>query len=152
MDPELRLEAQWRASLGAYGGQVRCTHLMLGRVIDAVDSTVGRDNSIIVVHGDHGSRMHRRKPVRESVDAYTPAELNSAFATLLAVRRPHAAPALHQYPVSIQDAIWELARSGFKGPLSGQWQHELRSNPDSVGKALVRPLTTADMLWVRRPG
>jgi hypothetical protein len=123
---------------------------MLGRVIDAVDSTVGRNNSIIIVHGDHGSRMRPRNLDREALAAYSPAELNSIFSTLLAVRRPHVSAALHQYPVPVQDAIWEFARSGFADSLSRRWQHEVRSRPDSLGRESVRPLTTTDMLWVRR--
>ena len=65
--------------------------------------------------------------------------------------RPGVAPALYQYPVPIQDAIWDLARSGFKDSLAGPWQHELRSRPDSLRSEVVRPLTPSDMLWVHRP-
>ena len=143
-------DSLWRAAVSAYGGQVRCTHRLLGQVIDAIDGTVGRDSSIIIVHGDHGSRMRPRNLDRELLEAYSPTELNAIFSTLFAVRRPHVAAALHQYPVPIQDAIWEFARSGFADSLSRRWQHEVRSRPDSLGKESVRPLATTDMLWVRR--
>jgi hypothetical protein len=149
-DYEYRSDSLWRAAVFAYDGQVRCTHRMLGQVIDAVDSTAGRDNSIVIVHGDHGSRMRPRNLDREALDAYSLTELNSIFSTLLAVRRPGVAAALHQYPVPVQDAIWEFARSGFADSLSRRWQHEVRSRPDSLGKESVRPLTTREMLWVRR--
>ena len=148
--PKQPSDSLWRAAVFAYSGQVRCTHRMLGQVIDAVDSTVGRDNSIVIVHGDHGSRMRPRNLDREALDAYSPTELNAIFSTLFAVRRPHVAAALHQYPVPVQDAIWEFARSGFADSLSRRWQHAVRSRPDSLGKESVRPLTTTDMLWVRR--
>ena len=143
-------DSLWRAAVLAYGGHVRCTHRMLGHVIDAVDSTVGRDNSIVNVHGDQGSRMRPRKIGREVLEEFTVIELNSIFSTLLAVRRPHVAAALHQYAVPVQDAIWEFARSGFADSLSRRWQHEVRSRPDSLGRESVRPLTTTDMSWARR--
>ena len=146
---EHRSDSVWHAAVTAYGDQVRCAHRILGRVIDAIDSTVGRDNAIVIVHGDHGSRMHPHAPVRDSLQSFTVDELNSMFSTLFAIRRPHVAPALHRDPIPIQDAIWGLARSGFKDSLPGPWQHELRSNPDSLHEGFVRPLTPADMIWVR---
>jgi hypothetical protein len=149
--PDQPSDALWRTAVNAYGKQVRCAHRILARVIDAVDRTTGRDNAIIIVHGDHGSRMYPRRPLSDSLEGYTKRELNSSFATLLAIRRPHVPPALHQYPVPVQDAIWDLARSGFKDSLAGPWQHELRSRPDSLRSEVVRPLTPSDMLWVHRP-
>lgn len=143
-------EPSWREAVLAYGGQVRCAHHMLGQVIDAVDSTVGRDSSIVIVHGDHGSRMRPRNLDREQLAAYSPTELNAIFSTLLAVRRPHVAAAVHRHPIPVQDAIWELARSGFSDSLSKRWRHEVRSRPDSLGNESVRPLTTTEMLWVSR--
>lgn len=142
-------DSPWRAAMAAYGGQVRCTHRMLGQVIEAIDRSVGRENSIVIVHGDHGSRMRTRNLNREPPDAYTPAELNAIFSTLLAVRRPKVAAVVHRDPVPVQDAIWELARSGFANSLTMHWQHEVRSRPDSLGKESTRPLAKTDMLWAR---
>jgi len=60
--------------------------------------------------------------------------------------------ALHTETVPIQDAISELARSDFAGPLPKTWQNELRQMPDSTNAhGVVRPLAAGDMLWARRP-
>jgi hypothetical protein len=145
-------DSLWREALRFYGDQIRCAHRALARVIDAIDSTVGRDHSIVIVHGDHGARMHPRAPLRDALDAYTADELNANFATLLAIRRPNVRAALHAEAVPIQDAIWELARSDFAGPLPKTWQNDLRQMPDSTNAhGLTRPLAAGDMLWARRP-
>ena len=145
-DRDQRDDSRWRTSVSVYGGQVRCAHRMIGQVIDAIDSTVGRDRSIVIVHGDHGSRMG---PRTLALEKYSVDQLNSMFSTLLAVRRPHAPAARYQYPVPVQDAIWELAGSGFASSLPAEWRHEVRSVPDK-GRETIRQLTPAEMLWARR--
>lgn len=150
--PEHPSDSLWREWLRLYGGQVRCAHRALGRVIDAIDQTVGRDRSIVIVHGDHGSRLHRVAPARDALESYTLDEINSNYPTLLAVRRPEVAAAVHPEPIPLQDAIWELVRSSFTGPLPTTWQHYLWQVPDSSQtREVVRPLAPSDMLWARRP-
>ena len=137
--------------LHTYAGQVRCTHRALASVIDAIDSALGRDHSIVIVHGDHGSRLHRQDP-NKALQKHTVDETNSNFATLLAVRRPNVAAAIHAEPAPVQDVIWDLARSGFAGPLPTTWQHYLRKMPDGDHPSEdIRPLAASDMVWARRP-
>ena len=150
--PEHPSDSLWRESLRLYGGQVRCTHRALGRVIDALDRTVGRDRSIVIVHGDHGSRLHPEAPAHDELESYTLDEINSNYSTLLALRRPGVTAAMHPEPMPLQDAIRELARSNFTGPLPTMWEHYLRQDPDSSHpRAVVRPLAPNEMLWARRP-
>lgn len=150
--PQHPSDSLWRAALRFYAGQVRCAHKALANLIDAIDSTVGPDQSIVIVHGDHGSRMYPRKPVREALEAYTVEELNATFATLLAVRRPKVGAVLHGSPTPVQDVIWELARTDFAGPIPDKWEHTLRKMPDSSNATgTVRPLANSDMLWARPP-
>jgi hypothetical protein len=135
-------------ALKSYAGQVRCTHRVIDRVIDAIDSAVGRDSSIVIVHGDHGSRLHAHDPDRP-LAAYSSAELNTDFATLLAVRRPRVPATIHREPAPIQGVIRALARSNFTGPLPGSWEHYV-SELWRSDKPVVRALTITDMLWARR--
>lgn len=150
--PEHPSDSLWRESLRLYGDQVRCAHRALGRVIEAIDRSVGRDRSIVIVHGDHGSRLHPEAPARDELESYTVDEINSNYPTLLAIRRPGVAAALRRDPIPLQDAIWELARSNFTGSLPTTWQHYLRQDPDSSHpREVVRLLAPGDMLWARRP-
>jgi hypothetical protein len=43
--------------LAAYGLQSRCGHQMLAELLATLDSTVGRDQAIVVVQGDHGAKL-----------------------------------------------------------------------------------------------
>jgi arylsulfatase A-like enzyme len=146
-------DLSWRAELRAYAGQVRCAHRVLAGVLDAIDRTVGRDHSIVIVHGDHGSRMHQfdRHHPNLPLEAYTPSELNSDFATLLAVRRPQVPGTLHREPAPVQEVIWELVRSGFTGALPEAWPQYVGKMPDRTHAQRVRPLAASDMPWARRP-
>jgi hypothetical protein len=147
--PALPKDSAWRAVLRSYGRQVRCAHRVLAGVLDAIDRTAGRDNSIVIVHGDHGSRISTRGPPGTSQQADSVDLLNSNFSTLLAVRRPGVPAAVHPEPVPVQDFIWELTRGRFTGPVSATWNHELRDRYDRSAQKL--PLTPAMMLWARRP-
>ena len=147
-------DSLWRAALGVYADQVRCAHRALAGVIDAIDSTVGRDRSIVIVHGDHGSRLHPqdRHDMKVPLEAYSRTELNAHFATLLAIRRPRFPATLHREPAPIQDVIWELARHGFSGALPGTWPHYISKMPDRAhATRQLRPLAPSDMPWVSRP-
>ena len=147
-------DSLWRAALGAYAGQVRCAHRILADVIDAVDSTVGREHSIVIVHGDHGSWLHpeERHDYSLPLSKYSASELNTHFATLLAVRRPQDSAALHRNPVPVQDIIRQLAQYGFSGAVSEEWPAYISRLPDREHpNGQVRALTAADMPWARRP-
>ena len=149
--PDHIADSSWRALLTSYAGQVRCAHRVLAEVIDAIDRTAGRDNSIVIIHGDHGSRMHRHDPDLP-LAAYSVSELNTDFATLLAVRRPRVPANLHREPAPLQEVIGRLVRSGFTATLSDSWPQYVSKMPDRRHvTSSVRPLLTADMAWVRRP-
>jgi len=71
-----------------YFAQIRCQQALLGRLFDALrDAGVWRD-AIVVVHGDHGSRIVRHTPVTSNAARLTPQDFSDAFSTLFAVRRP----------------------------------------------------------------
>lgn len=147
--PALPKDSAWRAVLRSYARQVRCTHKVLAEVLDAIDRTAGRDHSIVIVHGDHGSRISTRGPPGKSRESDRLDLLNSNFSTLLAVRRPGVPAAMHTEPVPVQDFIRELTRGKFTGPVSATWNHELRDRNDRSARNL--PLTPAMMLWARQP-
>lgn len=139
-------DSAWRSLLAFEAGQTRCAHLLIGTLIESVDAAVGRDRSIILVHGDHGARRYRDPPASLAPAALDRAALNAQFSTLLAVRRPGVPPALHSEPVPVQDFVEALVRQDFSGPVLGRWRHFVFGQPaDTVPRAL----TPADMSWAR---
>jgi hypothetical protein len=147
-------DSLWRAVMGVYTDQVRCTHRLLADVIDAIDSTVGRDRSIVIVHGDHGSRLHAQAlhDSEQPLASYSGSELNTDFSTMLAIRRPHFPAALRPEPVPVQDVIRYLVESGFTAAVPTTWVHQLRKWPDHPQDAEeVRPLSISEMPWAQPP-
>ena len=56
-------EAEWRRlRYSRYLEQVSCTHKLLSRMFDALVEADVFDESILLVHGDHGSRITTAPP------------------------------------------------------------------------------------------
>ena len=146
-------DSAFRAHLELYAAQTRCAHRAIAEVLAAVDSTAGRNGSIVIIHGDHGSRMSQHEPANETLASYDARRLNATFSTLLAVRRPGVPAAVHWTPVPTQDFLWQLIRSEFKGRSSGTWRHFVRAPATRRGNTdTLRELQTSDMLWAVGPG
>lgn len=144
-----RGDSNWSEVMALYAQQVRCTQQAIGRVIAALDSTVGRDGSIVIIHGDHGSRLGVNI---DSLGAsqFDVHQLNLVFSTLLAIRRPHVPAAIHTKAVPVQDFLWELIRNDFTGESHGFWFNDIRADPTLENPSdTLRSLGAAEMLWAR---
>jgi hypothetical protein len=75
-----------------YFAQIRCQQVLLERLFNALKSAGVWDRAIVVVHGDHGSRIVRTFPWADNAARLTRADFNDAFSTLFAVRRPGVDP------------------------------------------------------------
>ena len=141
-------DSSWRAALHEYAEQTRCAHRSIAHLLAAIDSTLGRDRSIVIIHGDHGSRMLRHGDAAMHLSAMDAGQLNSLFSTLLAIRRPGIRAAVHPQPVPLQDFMWQLIQSDFTAESPGRWRHFVRAAPSDVGGAdTLRMLDLAAMVW-----
>ena len=150
--PEGLSDSTWRARLALYGAQVRCVHREMARVLAAIDSTVGRDGAIVIVHGDHGSRMSPDTSRYARPSDLEGQRLNSAFSTLLAIRRPRVPAALRSDPVPVQDFFWGLVGNAFEGEVRAGWVHYVRNASRGSRlrrRDLLRRLSREEMLWAR---
>jgi hypothetical protein len=142
-------DREWAETLALSAGQIRCAHLAFGRVLDALDQAVGRQNAIVLVHGDHGGRIFQNRPTPGS-GPLDDRQLSGRFSTLLAVRRPGVAGGVHTDPVPVQDFVWRIAQQRFAGPVSTEFQHYVRGG--STDTLLVdgqRMLTKGAIPWER---
>jgi len=148
--PPVLSDSGWAAIMERAGAQIRCAHGALAEVLATLDSTAGRENSIVVVHGDHGSRILQRSAKFTSPVPLDDRQLNGRYSTLLAVRRPGVPAAVRAEPVPVQDFIWRLARQEFKGPVSTEYSHFVRSSQSvAVVADSQRTLTKQQMPWAR---
>jgi hypothetical protein len=147
--PNPLTDEAWAETIELSASQIRCTHLAFGRVLDAVDQAVGRQNAIVIVHGDHGGRIFQNRPTAKS-GPLDDRQLGGRFSTLLAVRRPQVAAVMHADPVPVQDFVWRIARQGFAGPVATDFAQFVHiAGPDSLRPSTMRELAKGSIPWVR---
>lgn len=114
---DLRTPGEWRSRTdgpielrrAAYRDQVACVTKLVGEVADAAG-----DDAIIIVHGDHGSRITRTDPGIETVGEFTDDDLVAAHSTLFAVRAPGIAAGYDDREVPVASVLAALVDSGFR--------------------------------------
>lgn len=84
-----------------YLAQTRCVTHLISELFKVIDEEAGLNDAIILVHGDHGSRLDSRE--------YTSM---SSFGTLLAISIPGLAGELDRTPVSVQHIIRSVLSKG----------------------------------------
>jgi hypothetical protein len=149
--PDRLSDDEWEETIELAGQQIRCTHLAFARVLDALDESAGRQNAIVIVHGDHGGRIFQNRPTMESIRSLDDRQLAGRYSTILAVRRPGVAAGVRAEPVPVQDFVWRIARQRFVGAVPADFQHFVHvPGLDSLQSGGMRPLTRSTMPWVRR--
>ena len=123
-----------------YFEQVRCQQAWLGRLFDAMkQARVWRD-AIVVLHGDHGSRIVQNMPSAANAARLTREDFNDAFSTLFAVR----APGVEAGVVHGERPLQELLGEAFSLPVA-------RLSPKVFLPAEEgRPLAPRDIALFRR--
>jgi hypothetical protein len=86
-----------------YAEQTRCLLTLLDDLLDALESRGLLDDAIIVVHGDHGSRIpvHYPSGLTFSSGVLTEADFSDTFSTLYAIHAPGVAAGYDAAPLSL---------------------------------------------------
>jgi hypothetical protein len=117
-DCSLKPVAEWRRNdLGsmnkrqrAYLDQVSCTLRVIAADYAAVSAATGGD-FIMIVHGDHGSRLVDRLAVLSTAGLFNDGDLINAFGTLFAVRAPRIPDGYDRSPCAVSALLAAVARS-----------------------------------------
>lgn len=96
-----------------YVGQLACAGRRLERLLAAIPDAVRKD-AVVVVHGDHGSRISIGGPSAPRSDAV------DVFSTLFAVRSPGIPPGRDDRQSAIACLLAELTARDFSGRLPGE--------------------------------
>jgi hypothetical protein len=97
----------------SYFAQVRCQQALLNRLFDAMkDAGVWRD-ALVVIHGDHGSRIVRHLPAAANASRLTREDFGDSFSTLFVARIPGRQAGVVRDPQPLQ----ELLSEAFELPL-----------------------------------
>lgn len=78
----------------AYYDQIRCTLRKLATLFDAMKAAGSYEKAIILIHGDHGSRIALIDPTAENLSRLTPDDHIDSFSTLFAAKVPGLAPGI----------------------------------------------------------
>ena len=122
----------------AYLEQLRCTTKKVSVAIDAFRKSNGGKGGIIILHGDHGSRITDVDPTAENLGRFGDAELLAGFSTLFAVQSPHIKPGYHGEPQPVAMLLKDLRASNFRGTP--------RTDPSRVGGIYLDD----DLEWIPR--
>jgi hypothetical protein len=92
--------------------QVQCLYKKLDAMFRRWQEAGVFDHAIIIIHGDHGSRIYLHRPNTSNLEEMLVSDYADAFSTLLAVKAPGYEPGYDLRWVAIQDLIPKLAIRG----------------------------------------
>jgi hypothetical protein len=103
-----------------YFGQVLCSQKFLGEIFDQLKTKGLYEDSIIIVHGDHGARLPLRAPDTSRNVPLSNQDVVDSYSTLFAIKVPKLAPGYDTRLLSIQalmenlvkGELWELPNDG----------------------------------------
>jgi hypothetical protein len=95
-----------------YLEQVRCTDRKIDQILDAIPPPL-RHDAIVIVHGDHGSRIGLVAPNGRGYDSFDRADYSDFFSTLFAVRSASIEAGYDSEPTPITCLLRTLVESSF---------------------------------------
>jgi hypothetical protein len=101
------------ARYSMYIQQIACLQRKVALLIEAIPASM-RDRAIVVIQGDHGSRISLTDPVTRSEDSLAPSDYVDHFSTLFAVRSPHLEAGYDLRSTSITCLLRTLVESDFR--------------------------------------
>jgi hypothetical protein len=102
----------------AYYQQVECATRQIDRLSRALSRSPAGKNFIVIVHGDHGSRITNIPPVESNIGIFKSDDLIAGFSTLFAVKIRGFQGRYADTPQPIASLLEEAATSGFRTPPS----------------------------------
>jgi hypothetical protein len=94
---------------GLYLQQILCINALLQGMFERWRQTGVYDRMLIIIQGDHGSRIWLHMPIAANKDRLVPSDYTDAFSTLFAVKAPGLEPAYDTRMLAIQDLLPAVA-------------------------------------------
>ena len=99
----------------AFDAQMRCAARVVEGLVEAVRASAGGREAVILVHGDHGSRIVAAEPFGETAVRASGEDLARGFSALFAVSLPGEAARTVEGQAAVSQLVDSLAASGFAG-------------------------------------
>lgn len=97
-----------------YLEQMRCMYAKLGELLDVIENSDALKDAVVILHGDHGSRMALREPTAENWGSLKVPEIVDNFSTLFALRAPAIGAGYDRRQASIQRLLGGLSERRFQ--------------------------------------
>ena len=110
----LKTAAPLEVKRRSYYEQIRCTSRKIDAIVKAVSQSPAGSSAVIIVHGDHGSRMSRIKADNQSSGNFDDSDMIPVFSTVFAVRAPGVQPGYFQERQPVSALLRDFAASGFR--------------------------------------
>jgi hypothetical protein len=94
--------------------QLACTKQRLDRLLSSLKGSGEFERSIILIHGDHGSRIARSYMSSYAQDRLTPDDYRDSFSTLFAFKSPDVEPGYNRDPWPIGRLMGHLRQAEFR--------------------------------------
>ena len=131
-------EAQRARSYRYYFEQIRCVKTRLQTLFDWLKAARAYDDAIIIVHGDHGSRIAQVAPRAENFERLAAQDFRDAFATLFAVKAPGVEPGYDAAPAPASRLLAEaIGRPDLVRNPTGQLSVYLEEDDDEPRKPVL---------------
>lgn len=95
-----------------YFQQVRCLKERIAELLTFMDRSENLKNAIVIIHGDHGSRIVRWEPPGNK-KRLIPSDLVDGYSTLFAIKGPDLPPGYDMRIVPIQELFASLVNGGY---------------------------------------
>jgi hypothetical protein len=97
-----------------YFQQVKCVSNQLQELFDTMRRSNIFEEAVIIIHGDHGSRIRLRRPTLANQDEITSMDLLDSFSALFAVKIPNVKGEYDTRTLSLNQAFSLVAEKMFK--------------------------------------
>lgn len=142
----LNSEASRRERYGLYLAQVQCTTRQVESLLTALKSAGVYDEALVVVHGDHGSRISRVLHNRGPWEKLSKVDLIDIYSTLFVVKKPGLAPGYRDDQRSIRGlfARHVLGLADAQGQGNGQRPEAFLALRRDPGGKTLKPFPLPD--------
>jgi len=110
-----RFGADIRRREAAYFDQVGCAASLVARAEEALRRSPAAANYVIIVHGDHGSRITKHDPAAGA--RASTSDMVAAYSTHFAVRAPGVEPGYVPGAARVDDLLAQFVTRDFEAPL-----------------------------------
>jgi hypothetical protein len=103
-----------------YLKQLQCVTQRIDAFLKDLESSPYADNMIVLIHGDHGSRLDCGPPTMIHRKELTPSDYTDAFSTLFAIKHPAISPGYDRRMVAIEQ-LFEVSIRDESIPSGDAW-------------------------------